>query len=145
MRQKTMFTGNELAILKALWSAGEALSRPQILERISGKEMNYNTFHFAMNRLIEKGYVAVTGVARCGRGYGRAYLAKKTRGDYLLDTVKNTASEVAKEGGITEFMAAYVERQQLKPEIIAELEAMLAKRRKELEQEEQNTAAKEKE
>lgn len=145
MRRNNMFTSNELAILKALWGAGEALSRPQILENITDREMNCNTFHFAMNRLIEKGYVEAVGVARCGMNYGRTYLAKKTRGEYLLETFKNMVSEVAKEGGVQELMAAYVERQDLKPETIAELEEMLAKRRRELEEQKAGAAAENKE
>ena len=141
MRRKSIFTENELAILQTLWSTDKALSRPEILEHMAGREMNPNTFHFTMNRLIEKGCVEVVGVARCGMNYGRTYLAKKTREDYLIDAVESTVSQVAQGRSIQELMTAYIERRRLSPETITELEELLAKRRRELEQETQTEQA----
>lgn len=134
MPKKGLFTDKEISVLKVLWDTEEPLSRPQILERTTDQELNPNTFHFSLNRLIEKGYIAVAGVARCGMNYGRTYTAVKSRGDYIFDVARDTLPEVSEETNVAELMAAFVERAQISEKTIEELEAMLAKRRKELEQ-----------
>jgi len=139
MPKSNLFNDKELAILKALWSSREPLSRPQILERTANIDLNPNTFHFALNRLLEKGYIAVAGVARCGMNYGRTYTAVKTREDYILTVVEDALTEVSEDRSVTALMAAFVEKAHISAETIAELEAMLAERRRELEREERET------
>ena len=138
MNTKKIFTEHEITILKALWKAKKPLTRPQILEYIANQGMNPSSFHFAMNGLIEKGYVEVSGFERCGANYGRTYAAKKTRGDFVLNMLWDTRPDICDEEGVTEFMAAFVQRAQIDKKTICELENLLAKRRKELEEAEQD-------
>ena len=125
MNTKKIFTEHELTILKALWKAKKPLTRPQILEYIANQGMNPSSFHFAMNGLIEKGYVEVSGFERCGANYGRTYAAKKTRGDFVLNMLWDTRPDICDEA-------------QIDKKTICELENLLAKRRKELEEAEQD-------
>lgn len=145
MHSKSMFTEKELSILRALWGTKEPLSRLKILE-LMGEELNPTSFHFAMNSLIERGYVVVAGFERSGTNYGRTYKAAKTRGDFVVDLVSSTQPIGAAQNDVAEVVMAFVQKGGITEEAIAELEAMLAERRRELELEkaqEGNTSRKE--
>lgn len=142
MNAKKIFTEHELAIMKVLWGAKEPLARPQILHRMVNQELNPASFHFAMNSLIEKGYAEVSGYERCGTNYGRTYASKRTRGDFLLNMICDTQPDGAEPEGITDLMAAFVERAQIDKKTISELEKMLAERRRKLEEAEQGVKPK---
>ncbi len=135
MNGKKALSEHELAILKALWSTKKPMARPQILEHMANPGISSASFHFAMNNLMGKGYVEVSGYERCGTNYGRTYIAKKTRGDFILNMLFDTPLGGSEEESITELMASFVERAQISEKTISELEDMLVKRRKELEQE----------
>lgn len=135
MHSKKMFTENEFLILKVLWDAKEPLSRQRILECTVGQEINHTSFHFAINNLIEKGYVGVAGFERCGTNYGRTYTAVKSREDFILKLVSNTQPVESEEDCVAELMIAFVQRGRISEKTIEKLEAMLADHRRVLEQE----------
>lgn len=135
MHSKKMFTENEFSILKVLWDAKEPLSRQRILECVAGQEINPTSFHFAINNLIEKGYVGVAGFERCGTNYGRTYTAVKSREGFILELVNNTQPVASEEECVAKLMIAFVQRGRISEKTIEKLEAMLAERRRVLEQE----------
>lgn len=133
MSAKKFFSEHELGILKVLWGTKKPIARPQILEQMANPGISSASFHFAMNNLIEKGYVKVSGYERCGTNYGRTYTATKTRGDFILSMLFDSQANRTNQEGVTELMAAFVEKVQIDEKTISELENMLAKRREELE------------
>lgn len=141
MKSKSLFTENELSILKTLWGAKEPLSRLRILERMAAQELNPTSFHFATNSLIDKGYVEVAGFEQCGTNYGRTYVAVKTREDFIMELLSSTRPVGQERECAAELMMAFVKRGGISEETIAELEAMLAERRKELEQKKEGEEA----
>ena len=63
--KRQLLSSNELAILTALWEAGQPLSRPQLLERITKTDWNPNSINVILNNMIKKGYMG------CRSGMGR--------------------------------------------------------------------------
>lgn len=137
MNSKSMLTANELLLLKILWGTEEPLSRTQILDRVITQGLNPTSFHFAINSLIEHGYVKISGFERCGKNFGRTYVAAKTREDFISDIADSTKPEGCTEISPAKLMMAYIKRNQLSEETIAELEKMLAECRRELKQKKQ--------
>lgn len=45
---------NEFCILKLLWSANHALTRPEILEALPEQDWNPNSIHLILNNMIKK-------------------------------------------------------------------------------------------
>lgn len=137
MHSKGILTGNELLLLKILWGAEEPLSRTQILDYPTARGLNPASFHQAINSLMEMGYVKISGFERCGKIYGRTYAAAKTQEDFILDVANTTRPEGQKGVSPLRLVMAFTKREQISEETIAELEEMLAERRRELEQEKQ--------
>lgn len=116
---------NELAVLRALWSANTALSRPEILDRISNNNWNPNSIHQVLNNLIKKGYIKIDGMARCGQSYGRTYSAIKTQGEYVAGLALNALPDSVEEESILDVMSAMVKSIKLSEKTISLLQAML--------------------
>lgn len=77
--KRQLLSSNELAILTALWEAGQPLSRPQLLERITKTDWNPNSINVILNNMIKKGYIAIGMSVRHGTHYGRTYYPLKSR------------------------------------------------------------------
>lgn len=126
---------NELAVLRALWSADTPLSRPEILERISNNKWNPNSIHLVLNNLIKKGYIRIEGMARCGQSYGRTYSATKSQGEYAASLALNAIPDSVEEESILDVMSAMVKSTKLSEKTISLLQAMLDEHRNNLKKE----------
>ena len=129
-----MLSDNELAVLRVLWGASAPLSRPEILARMSENVWHPNSVHRVLNSLMQKGYVQVEGIARCGQNYGRTYRAVITQSDYMADVALHAIPNVPEEECVLDVMSAMVRRKNITETTIAMLEEMLAQRRTELRQ-----------
>ena len=123
---------NEFCILKLLWSANHALTRPEILEALPEQDWNPNSIHLILNNMIKKGVFEVEGVARCGRGYGRTYAPTISRTEYAAAQTMDTTSDMSGGERLLGVFAALVDKQGIDEKTIAELEQMLEQKRKEL-------------
>lgn len=128
-------SANELAVLRALWSADTPLSRPEILERISNNKWNPNSIHLVLNNLIKKGYIRIEGMARCGQSYGRTYSATKSQGEYAASLALNAIPDSVEEESILDVMSAMVKSTKLSEKTISLLQAMLDEHRNNLKKE----------
>lgn len=126
---------NELAVLRALWSADTPLSRPEILERISNNKWNPNSIHLVLNNLIKKGYIRIEGMARCGQSYGRTYSATKSQGEYAASLALNAIPDSVEEESILDVMSAMVKSTKLSEKTISLLQSMLDEHRNNLKKE----------
>ena len=110
----------ELELMKALWQAGEPLTRPELEARLAQHHWASITLLALMARLEAKGYVARE---KQGRGY--LYRAALSRRDYLPVESRSALARLF-EGSAKNLVAAMAESDALTDRDIAELEEYLA-------------------
>lgn len=130
-----LLSGNELAVLNALWSADQPLARPEILRRITKTDWNPGSIHIILNNLIKKGFVQVGETVRCGQNYGRTYYPLKTRDECIASLTETMLPDIPEEERLLTFMSAMTKSKGIREKTIRELEQMLEERRKEMQQE----------
>ena len=132
---RPILSDNELAVLRALWSADAPLSRPEILDRISNNNWNPNSIHMVLNNLIKKGFIKIEGIAKCGQSYGRTYSATKTQSEYAAGLALSAIPDRNNEESILGVMSAMVRSVNLNSKTIDLLEQMLNEQRQKLNEE----------
>ena len=110
----------ELEVMKALWQAGEPLTRPELEARLAQHHWASTTLLALLARLEAKGYVARE---KQGRGY--LYRAALSRRDYLPVEGRSALARLF-EGSAKNLVAAMAESDALTDRDIAELEEHLA-------------------
>ena len=110
----------ELEVMKALWQAGEPLTRPELEARLAQHHWASTTLLALLARLEAKGYVARE---KQGRGY--LYRAARPRRDYLPVESRSALARLF-EGSAKNLVAAMAESDALTDRDIAELEEYLA-------------------
>ncbi|HJC07828.1 MAG TPA: BlaI/MecI/CopY family transcriptional regulator [Candidatus Gemmiger stercorigallinarum] len=106
--------------MKALWQAGEPLTRPELEARLAQHHWASTTLLALLARLEAKGYVARE---KQGRGY--LYRAALSRRDYLPVESRSALARLF-EGSAKNLVAAMAESDALTDRDIAELEEYLA-------------------
>ena len=133
--KRQLLSSNELAILTALWEAGQPLSRPQLLERITKTDWNPNSINVILNNMIKKGYIAIGMSVRHGTHYGRTYYPLKSREECIISLATFMLPNASEEERALRFMTAMTKSKGISEAAIQEMERMLEQRRKELQQE----------
>ena len=110
----------ELEVMKALWQAGEPLTRPELEARLAQHHWASTTLLALLARLEAKGCVARE---KQGRGY--LYRAALSRRDYLPVESRSALARLF-EGSAKNLVAAMAESDALTDRDIAELEEYLA-------------------
>ena len=110
----------ELEVMKALWQAGEPLTRPELEARLAQHHWASTTLLALLARLEAKGYVARE---KQGRGY--LYRAALSRRAYLPVESRSALARLF-EGSAKNLVAAMAESDALTDRDIAELEEYLA-------------------
>ena len=110
----------ELEVMKALWQAGEPLTRPELEARLAQHHWASTTLLALLARLEAKGCVARE---KQGRGY--LYRAALSRRDYLPVESRSALARLF-EGSAKNLVAAMAESDALTDRDIAELEEHLA-------------------
>ena len=106
----------ELEVMKALWQAGEPLTRPELEARLAQHHWASTTLLALLARLEAKGCVARE---KQGRGY--LYRAALSRRDYLPVESRSALARLF-EGSAKNLVAAMAESDALTDRDIAELE-----------------------
>ena len=115
-----------------LWDAGEPLSRPEILEKLSDNDWNPNSIHMVLNNLIKKEMVFIDGIVPCGQNYGRAYSALRSREEYAAELALSAMPDMPPEECLPGIIGALVKNAPPDAKTLDLLEGLLAQRRKEL-------------
>ena len=110
----------ELEVMKALWQAGEPLTRPELEARLAQHHWASTTLLALLARLEAKGCVARE---KQGRGY--LYRAALSCRDYLPVESRSALARLF-EGSAKNLVAAMAESDALTDRDIAELEEYLA-------------------
>ena len=111
----------ELEVMKALWDAGQPLTRTQLETRLAGHNWASTTLLALLGRLEAKGYVT-----REKQGKGYLYTAALAREDYLPVESRSALARLF-EGSAKNLIAAMAESDALSDRDIDELEAYLAR------------------
>lgn len=91
---KNPLSTNEFKIMQLLWKEDRPLSRPEIIELTPDRDWNPNSIHLILNNMIEKGVIAVDGLTRCGRGYGRTYVATINNLEYAAEILRSITPDM---------------------------------------------------
>ncbi len=116
----------ELEIMQVLWESSEALSRPEIEERLRGGERSAwdtSTVNSLLGRLRGRGFLEAVREGK--RYYYRPLVLEE---EYLQAESKKILSRLFR-GKTVNFLAALVEGDQISEEEFAELEEFLQQRK----------------
>ena len=121
-------TKSELEVMTVLWDADRPLSRSDILKNSGQKTWKDSSVHILLNGLLAKEAIYEAGFARSGKTFGRVFAPKISCEEYYAGTVFHSPGEKR----LPQLFSALIKSDGLTQEIIADMEAMLAKRKKEL-------------
>lgn len=122
------FTKSELEVMNVLWRAGRPISSSEILSMSEGKTWRDSYVHLLLNGLIAKKAIIEAGRVRRGRTYGRLYAPKLSYEDYY----KNVFSD--NRGAAPLLFSAFINSDNVTPELLDELGEMIDRRKQELNQ-----------
>lgn len=121
-------TKSEMEIMNVLWKADRPLTRSDILELSTDKTWKDNSIHILLNGMLKKEAICEAGFARSGKVWGRLYAPKVSIEEYYAENLFSQTS--TKEYPL--LFSAMINSNEITPELIDELEAILQKRRQEL-------------
>lgn len=126
-------TNTEHLVLQTLWEANEPLPRPEILNRMPDMDWNPNSIHLVLNSLIEKGYLKIDGLVRCGQSYGRTYTPTMSQMEFAADEALKAVSNLPEEMRVVGLFAALTKKEPISMKTLEALEELLAQRRSDVE------------
>ncbi len=121
-------TKSELEIMFVLWRAERPLSRNDILTLSTDKTWKDSSIHILLNSMLKKGAIKEDGFVRSGKVWGRLFAPAISIDEYYDENLFSQTTR--KEFPL--LFTAMVNRADVTPELIDELDAILQKRRKEL-------------
>lgn len=122
-------TKSELEVMDVLWAAGRPLSRRDILELSTDKTWKDSSIHILLNGLLSKDAIKEAGFIRSGKTFGRLYAANISCEEYYAENVFSHSGKAV----LPLLFSAFINSEDVTSEEIAELEAIIQKRKKELE------------
>lgn len=129
---KVSITDTELEILQLLWDEGRPLSKPELIQRLTLPDNSKNSIHFYLRSMLEKGVIKVAGTVICGKRPGRTYAPAITREEYTVSQLDELVPRDAPLKGFINVLSCWIDTKPVDQETIAELEALIAQKRKEL-------------
>ena len=130
MKSSKKITRSEEEALTTLWNAGVPLSSSQIVNAAENCSWKPSYTHLLLNSLLKKELIRVAGFQQSATNYARVFEPTITQEEYtsfLLSRQKPTSST------LTSIFATLIS-QETDPSTIDELELLLEKRKKELEE-----------
>lgn len=115
----------EMDIMQLLWQENVALSRPEILAHLEGKEWNPNSIHQVLNSMMKKGVLKIDGIARCGKGYGRTYFPTMTREEYLARRAEEILPDMTPGQRLTAMVTALLSQGDIDAASVSAAETLL--------------------
>ena len=122
-------TNNELDVLKTLLAADQPLTSADIIANSVNKTWKDRSIHLLIKTLLEKGAIHEVGFTRTGKTFGRTFAATDIGKNAHLDM----AVDFVKDAGPTEIVAAMFDSQDVDMETLNRIEAIIKKRKQELE------------
>lgn len=126
-----MLSETEMDIMLLLWEAGMPLSRPEILNRLAGKDWNPNSIHQVLNSMMKKGVLQVDGMTRCGKIYGRTYKPTMTQQEFVANQIHGITTNLTPQKRLLGVVAALSSQDPIDEDTIEALEDLLKTKQKE--------------
>lgn len=125
----------ELDIMHVFWEKGEPLIASEIVA--FNPELSISTVQTSLKRLIKKEYLKVEDIVYSGKVLTRRYVATKSPNDYVIDEMQAALPGFTKGNALSaSVFSALLNGEQNEKELLDELEKLVDKRKKELDQEE---------
>jgi predicted transcriptional regulator len=119
-----VLTKSELEIMDVLWDSSCPLSRSDLLERSEEKNWKDSSVHILLNGLLQKNAIQNVGYVKRSKTYGRTFQATLTREEYFANTIFSYRHKPEVIG----LISALLDRPEVTPEVLAQIEAMVAAR-----------------
>lgn len=120
-----VLTKSELQIMDVFWGTDAALSRADLLDRSEEKNWKDSSVHILLNGLLQKGAIREVGFVKRSKTYGRTFLPTMTREEYFASMVFSFRHKPR----IVELIQALLKREDITPEDLDSIEALVAKRK----------------
>lgn len=121
-------TKSELEVMNVIWQAKEPLSRNDIIARSpEHRSWKDSSIHIILNGLLRKEAIKEDGFVKCNKIYARKFSPLISGEEYYAKTMFSGGKET-----VPMLFSALIRSDQMTPELLAELETMLAKRKSEL-------------
>lgn len=119
-------TKSEMEIMDVLWASEQPLSRSDLLERPEEKTWKDSSVHILLNGLLQKGAIREAGVVKRSKTYGRTFSPTMTREEYYAATIFSHRHKPQ----IVGLIAALLKREDITPEELAQISALVDGRQK---------------
>lgn len=119
-------TKSEMEIMDVLWEAQKPVSRADLLAHSENKTWKDSSVHILLNGLLQKNAIAEAGLVRRSKTYGRVFVPTMTREEYFASTIFSHRCKP----DIVKLMEALFRREDITPEQLAEIEALVEQRKK---------------
>lgn len=123
-----VLTKSELEVMNVMWRANKPLSRNDIIALSENKTWKDGSIHILLNGLLKKEAIKEVGFMKSGKTYGRLFGANISCEDYYAETV---FAATGKEN-LPMLFSALIRCEDMTPEMISDLEKLLAARKDEL-------------
>lgn len=128
-----VISNNEYNILLTIWKAGHALSAQEIVENMEDKSFKDRTIHSILTAMLEKGLIFVDGQRLSSRIYCRLFNTslsfEQFQSRQIMDSPVYRQDKAQVLPGI---LSALVEDEDVGPDTLDKLEALLKERKKRL-------------
>lgn len=119
-------TKSEMEIMDVLWEAQKPVSRADLLAHSENKTWKDSSVHILLNGLLQKNAIAEAGLVQRSKTYGRVFVPTMTREEYFASTIFSHRCKP----DIVKLMEALLRREDITPEQLAEIEALVEQRKK---------------
>ena len=119
-------TKSEMEIMDVLWEAQKPVSRADLLAHSENKTWKDSSGHILLNGLLQKNAIAEAGLVRRSKTYGRVFVPTMTREEYFASTIFSHRCKP----DIVKLMEALLRREDITPEQLAEIDALVEQRKK---------------
>lgn len=123
-------TEKEMEVLRVLWTEEKALVASEIVK--AHPALNINTVQAALRSLLGKGLIQVADIVYSGTVLSRSYQPTYSEEELMIGNFVEEIKNLGKRVPTPRIVAAFLEQEKDKEAVIAELEKMLAQKKKEL-------------
>ena len=117
-------TKSEMEIMDVLWASDKPLSRADLLAKSEEKTWKDSSVHILLNGLLQKGAIQEAGLVKRSKTYGRVFAPTMTREEYFATPIFSHRHKPQ----IVGLFAALLRRDDITPEQLAEISAMIAQK-----------------
>lgn len=123
-------TKSELEVMNVIWRAKRPLSCNDIIALSEKKRWKDSSVHILLNGLLKKEAIKEDGFIKCGKTYARQFSPLISSEEYYSETVFSAGGNE----NLPMLFSALIRSDYMTPELLSELEELLADRKAELDQ-----------